>query len=239
MQKKPSLGAFLLILGLVAGIPARTALADQVRTILVSGSGEVTANPDTAEVTFAIETHARTAADATARNAALAQKISDALKAKLGGKGTVSTSGYSLTPEYEQHQGIQNQSKITGYSAENSISVQTPAMNVLGELIDAGMGAGANRVNSLVFSLKNDTKARAEALAAASRDAQTQAQALASSLNVKLKLLMTASTEAAPRPQPLQRNMAYAMAAGAGPRTPIEPGQITISATVFLTYEIE
>ncbi|MBV8135588.1 MAG: SIMPL domain-containing protein, partial [Deltaproteobacteria bacterium] len=81
------------------------AAAQQPRTIVVSGNGEMSARPDTADLSFAIETHARSAAEAVSRNAALAQKITDALKAKLGDKGKVSTGGYSLSPDYEQHQG--------------------------------------------------------------------------------------------------------------------------------------
>ena len=213
------------------------AAAQQPRTLVVSGNGEVSARPDMADLSFAIETHAKSAAEAASRNAALAQKITDALKAKLGDKGKVSTGGYSLSPEYEQHQGRADTATIVGYGAQNSIAVETPAMNLLGELIDAGIGAGANRVNSLNFSLKNDTKPRADALANASHDAQQQAQALAASLNVKLGRIITASTEGAPRPVPLART--FAPAAMATFKTPIEAGDITVSSTVYLTYEIE
>jgi uncharacterized protein len=224
------------VLGAVA-LGTGIAAAEQPRTIVVSGNGEVSARPDMADLSFAIETRARSAAEAASRNAALAQKITDALKAKLGDHGKVSTGGYSLSPDYEQHQGRQDTGTIVGYSAQNSILVETPALNLLGELIDAAVGAGANRVNSLNFTLKNDTKPRADALANASRDAQQQAQALAASLNVKLGRIITASTEGAPRPVPLVRT--FASSAMATFKTPIEAGDITVSSTVFLTYEIE
>jgi uncharacterized protein len=223
----------LATIALVSGIAA----AEQPRTIVVSGNGEVSARPDMANLSFAIETHARSASEAASRNAALAQKITDALKAKLGDKGKVSTGGYSLSPDYEQHQGRSDTATIVGYSAQNSIEVETPAMSLLGELIDTTIGAGANRVNSLNFTLKNDSKPREDALANASRDAQQQAQALAASLNVKLGRIITASTEGAPRPVPLVRT--YAQVAMTSFKTPVEAGDITVSATVYLTYEIE
>jgi uncharacterized protein len=215
------------------------AVAQQPRTIVVSGNGEVSARPDMADLSFAIENHAKSATEAASRNAALAQKITDALKAKLGDKGKVSTGGYSLSPDYEQHQGRPETTTIVGYSAQNSIAVETPAIDLLGELIDAAIGAGANRVNSLNFSLKNDTKPRADALANASRDAQQQAQALAASLKVKLGRIITASTEGVPRPVPLVRSFAPAASAMATFKTPVEAGDITVSSTVYLTYEIE
>ncbi|HTR62598.1 MAG TPA: SIMPL domain-containing protein [Candidatus Binataceae bacterium] len=220
------------------GLPA-TAQADQPRTIVVSGNGDASARPDLANLSFAIEVHAKTATEAASRNAAAAQKVTDALKARLGDKGKVSTGGYSLTPDYQQHQnGGMNMAVIVGYNAQNTISVETSAMDLLGELIDAGIAAGANRVNALDFTLKNDTRARAEALANASRDAQQQAQALAASLNVRLGRIMTASTEGQPRPIPVERGV-YAQAAVQSFKTPVEAGDITVSATVYLTYEIE
>ncbi|MGO9452668.1 MAG: SIMPL domain-containing protein [Candidatus Binataceae bacterium] len=237
MRNRYRAAALLIAVFIVAVVPGLAA-ADQTRTIVVSGSGEISAKSDIANLSFAIETHAKTAADASARNAALAQKVTDALKAKLGDKGKVWTGGYSLTPDYQQHQGIQNSATIVGYNAQNSISVETPAMNLLGDLIDLAIAAGANRVNDLGFSLKDDTRARAEALAAASRDAQAQAQALAASLNVKLKGIITASTVQESQPEPVAR--AFALSAMAqGTLTPIEAAQVTVSATVYLTYEIE
>lgn len=226
------------LLGTVAPVTG-IAAAQAPRTIVVSGNGEASAPPDTANLSFAIETHAKTASEAAARNAALAQKITEALKAKLGDKGKVSTGGYSLWPVYEQHQGRQDTATIIGYNAQNSIEVETPVMNLLGELIDSAIAAGANRVNSLNLTLKNDSKARADALASASRDAQQQAQALAASLNVKLGRIITASTEGAPRPVPLVRTFAPAASAMATFKTPVEAGDITVSSTVYLTYEIE
>ncbi len=238
MRTRPALEALLIALILSTLATAQIAAADETRTIVVSGNGEAAGNADTADLSFAIETHAKTAADAAARNAALAQKITDSLKAKLGDKGRIWTGGYSLSPDYEQHQGRENPA-IVGYNAQNSINVETPAMNLLGDLIDTAISAGANRVNYLNFTLKNDAKARAEALENASRDAQAQAQTLASSLKVRLKRLITASTQGVPRPVPLRRmEAAFATTAGAV-STPIEAGQITVSATVYLTYEIE
>src|SRR5271155_4326261 len=70
-----------------------------VRTIEVDGSGETRTSPDTADLDLAIDTHARTAEEAASSNAALATKVIDALKAKLGDKGKVTTGGYSLDPE--------------------------------------------------------------------------------------------------------------------------------------------
>jgi uncharacterized protein YggE len=230
-----SISMMALLALAITQAPARAA-ESSARTIVVSGSGEARARPDLANLSFAIETHAPTAAEASSRNAALAQKVIDALKAKLDAKGIVSTGGYSLTPDYEQGE-HRTRPRIVGYNAQNSITVQTGALTLVGGLIDSAVAAGANRVNYLNFTLKDDTHARGEAIAAASHDAQAQARALAASLGLKLGRVIKATTVSEARPMPMAQYQGLAMSARAA--TPIEPGEMTVPATVTLTYEIE
>ena len=163
-----------------------------VRTIEVDGSGESRTSPDTADLDVAIDTEAKTAEEAASSNAALAAKVIDALKSKLGDKGKITTGGYSLNPEYSQRPS--ENPTIVGYNAQNSVTVHTGALDLVGALIDSAIAAGANRVNSLNFSVKDDTKARTEAIAIATRDARAQADALASALGVKLGKVLKATT---------------------------------------------
>jgi uncharacterized protein YggE len=206
-----------------------------VRTIEVAGNAETRTAPDTADLDLAIETQAKTAEEAAASNAALASKVIDSLKTKLGGKGKITTGGYSLNPEYDQRPN--HKPTIIGYNAQNTVTVNTGALDLVGALIDAAIAAGANRVNSLNFSLKDDTKARAEAIANATRDARAQADALASALDVKLGKIVKATTLSQERPIPVRMGTAMAMSANVA--TPVEPGEVTVPATVSLTFEIE
>jgi uncharacterized protein YggE len=206
------------------------------RTIEVGGTGEARTSPDTAELSVAIETTGKTAEEAASRNAALAEKVTAALKAKLGDKGKISTGGYSLNPQYDQRPGHENPT-IIGYTAQNSIVVETGAIDLVGALIDSAISAGANRVDYLNFTVKNDIKPRTEAITSATRDARAQADALASALGVKLGKVIKATTLAEARPIPMQR-LPMAMAATRA-ATPVEPGEVTVSATVSLTFEIE
>jgi uncharacterized protein YggE len=226
----------LLALLLAAPLAAAEGGANQ-RTIQVSGTGETQAAPDLAVLSLAIETHAATAAEAAGRNGGLAQKVSDALRAKLGDKGKTWTGGYSLYPEYGDESRPNMKPTITGYRAENSITVQTGALDLVGPLIDAAIAAGANRVNSLDFNLRDDTRARNDAIAKAAKDAQAQAQALAAALGLKLGPIINATTMSAERPQPVMFRAAAMSAMNAA--TPVQPGEVTVPATVSLTYQIE
>lgn len=213
--------------------------ADNTRIIEVNGTGEARVTPDIAYLSLEVETHAATAEECSSKNAALAQKVVQELKDKLAGKGTVVTGNYSLNPEYREPNAPRQKPVITGYSAQNTITVETTELMLLGSLIDGAISAGANRINYLNFGLRDDTKAREQAIATASKDAQGQAQALAASLNVKLKRVVKASTiQERPPIMPMMRMGAASFAAANAP-TPIEATQITVSATVSLTYEIE
>jgi uncharacterized protein YggE len=235
--RKIALMLALMTMASLCASSARAQTADnKIRTIEVGGEGEVQAAPDQATLDLAIETHAATAAEAAGLNGALAQKVRDGLKAKLGDKGRMWTGGYTLYPDYNEPRDG-NQARIIGYHAQNSITVETQALETVGPLIDAAIAAGANRVNSLDYSLRDNTKARGDAIGKASADAQAQAQALAATLGVKLGPVVKATTESQTRPVPVMRMQAASMARDSA--TPIEAGQVTVPATVSLTYEIQ
>ncbi len=237
MKSALALAAAILLMTIAPAAHAADEAAANVRVIEVNGDGEAHAAPDIANLSFEIETHAATAEEAATRNAARADKVMKVLKSKVGDKGKVQTGGYSLNPDYSARPGGE-QPVIIGYRAQNSITVEAPDLRGVGALIDGAVAAGANRINYLNFGLKDDAKARADAIAIASRNAQTQAQALAQALGVRLGRVIKATTVAQVRPFPMpMERMGVAMAPQAV--TPVEPGEVTVPATVTLTYEIE
>ncbi len=231
----------LMMLALIAPAPAMAQATPQstpVPTIEVTGSAEVRANPDRATMDVAVETHAETAAKAASANARLSQKVADALKGALGTNGRIQTGSYTLMPDYRSRPG-EVEARIVGYRSVNTVTVETTALDRVGALIDAAIGAGANRVDSVSFTMRDQSAARNEAIAKAAGDAMGQARALAAALGVKLKRVLRASTSAEPRPIRFMSMAAARFAAAPSEPTPISPGQITVPATVNLTYEIQ
>lgn len=237
-MKRIAASVALSIMLVMFAIPC---LAEETtRVIEVNGNGEARSVPDVAYLSLQVETHAATAEETASKNAALAQKVVQHLKEKLAGKGTVVTGDYSLNPEYSENNQPRQKPVITGYTAQNTITVETGELSMLGGLIDGAISQGANRINYLNFGLRDDTKAREEAIANASKDAQAQAQALAASFNVKLGRVMKASTIPERTPiMPMARMSATFASASVSAPTPVEASQISVSATVSLTYEIE
>ncbi len=228
---------------LALSLSATRVVADEKpepRTISVSGHSEVSASPDLAVVSIAVETTGATAGDVIADNAKRSAKVAAAVKSLLVAEDKVTTTGYSLEPRYENTKpGQTSEPKIVGYVARNEVQVETHKIDQVGSLIDAAITAGGNRVSNLSFGLSNRNEQLRAALERAGNEARAQAESIAKSLGVKLTKVLRASSSGAPIVQPRYAARGAFAAMEARPPTPIEPGSVSVSATLEVTYEIE
>jgi hypothetical protein len=228
----------LLTLALAPSALAAPDAAPERRTIAVTGQGEVRATPDRAQLSFAIETTAARAGEAAAENAKRSAAVTAAVKPLAGSEGNVSTTRYTIEPRYDAPRpGETREPKITGYVARNEVRVDKAPVDKAGALIDAAVGAGANRVGGLEFSFAKQEELQRAALEKAGADARAQAESVARGLGVRLKAVVSASTGS--RPIPVRTFQAMEMAAARAAPTPIEPGEAAVTATLQVTYEIE
>ena len=234
--------AALTALHLPGGVPPAAAdekSGETRRTITVTGQGEVTSAPDLAIVAVAVETATANAADAVGQNATRGARVATALKAMIGKDDKLTTTRYSLEPRYESAKhGEAGEPRIVGYVARNEVQVETHKIDAVGSLIDTAIGAGANRISTLQFTLANRNEQLRAALEKAGSEARAQAESIANALNVKLKSVLSATTSSGPIIVP-RRFEALSMAAESRAPTPIEPGSVSVSATLQVTYEIE
>jgi uncharacterized protein len=130
--------------------------------------------------------------------------------------------------------------RIAAYHAEITVTARLKDLKRAGAVIDAGLGAGANRLHGLSFELQDDTRARAGALRQAVHSAQAKARAMAEALGVELSQIMEASEGGAQVIRPMYEGAGRSadFAAQAMPSTPVEAGQVQVSANVTLRYRI-
>lgn len=130
-------------------IHAQTTTTTVRRFIRATGQGTVSISPDQAKLAVGVVTQAPTAVDASAQNAAQAQRVIDALRNTLGSGAEVKTISYTLTPVYTYPQG--QPAILTGYTATNIVEATTNDLSLIGKAIDTAIQSGANRVQSLTF----------------------------------------------------------------------------------------
>jgi uncharacterized protein len=212
---------------------------DAAQAAGADGSSTINEQTGKAMVQLRISARALTAVEASKLGDEKARKVAEAINAKLGGKGTLRIEQGSVQSENEQFNN-QVQQEIIGYQSSNSITVETGAIDQVGSLIDTAIAAGANRANFVNFNLRDDSKARREAISAACRDAQLKANAAAQSLGLKVRRVIKIMSAGDFQPQ--QGGYGAGMAsfsASVTPTTPIKPGELTVNATVTVTYELE
>lgn len=127
---------------------------------------------------------------------------------------------------------------INGYEVNNSIIVYTDKLEAAGKLIDAANKAGANNIDNIRFILSDPHVYWAEAITAATLNAMNDAKAVAEAADVKLVKLLAISLDNPNVSNPRDSTL-YAVKAFNAGAVPIEPGDVTITATVSITYEIE
>lgn len=230
--------AFAAVAMLAGAASAAGADAPPPRTISVSGQAEVAVAADQAVVALAVETVAARADAAVTDNAERSTRVAAAVKALLGPRDRVETTGYALHPRYEHQEGRQ-EPRISGYVASNEVRVELHDVETVGKVIDAAIQAGANRVGSLQFTAEDPRAAQAEALELAGKRARAQAEAIARALGVQLGAVQSAASGYTPPPMPKRMEAFAAMARDSMAATPIAPGEVTVSAEVSVVYAIE
>lgn len=223
-------------------VPASTVLAaadpnDPISGITVQGMGKVTISPDLATLTVAVQSQAKTAAEAQSKASGTMARVIDAVKAQGIADADIATQWISLEPQYDYNTNGTTPPRVTGYASNQGLSVKVHPIAKVGPVIDAAVGAGANQVSGINFSVADPTAATAQARTAAVADAKARATALAQAAGVSLGNPTSISEVSAPGPIPYPYAQA-APAAGRDTMTPVQPGTLEIEVDVQVTFAI-
>src|SRR5919112_134598 len=177
-------------------------------TVSTSGTSTTEVRPDQVSVTVGVETNGTTAQEAVSQNANLTAQVIAAVRGLGISEDRIETSSFNVLPIYEARQPLQpcieiyppppecdTRQEIIGYRATNTVTatLDVPFLRILtqptpdldaGRVIDAAIGAGAKRVDAVVFFISQDRQQEirdtliSDAIANARQRANIAAEAL-------------------------------------------------------------
>lgn len=241
MRKIQALCFFLAGLCVIA-LPFAQANAaaqdDGFRTIAVQGRGASSGAPDQATIEIGITTPAKTAREAQRENARVAKSVQDHLLALGIKQDKLHTARYIFHPVYSNEKNKENE--ITGYQVNNTVVVTVDDLSLLGAVIDSSIHNGANTIDSIHFTKKNNQSVKQEALQAAAKDAKEKARVIAEALNQRVVGIVRVNENGISLESRSMGN--YVMdssAAGVAQKTPLQAGTVNVTANVEIIFEIQ
>ncbi|MEI6835716.1 MAG: SIMPL domain-containing protein [Candidatus Falkowbacteria bacterium] len=242
----------ILLLLIILGITATIVISilrdritnQQFRQVTVTGQGKISYEPDLAIVTLGVQIDKAKTADLALKqlNDKMA-KIMAAVYANKIPEADISTSVYSLSPQYDYKDNV---SVVSGYNANEQLIIKVrnydKDQNNLNKIISVATLAGANQVSGLAFDVSNVNDLKQAARIKAIGDAKAKAQVLATAAGVKLKDISSWYENVLQVPSPVYAagigGGASGMGGGGGlPQTPSGLKEIIIEMN--LTYNLK
>ena len=201
------------------------------RQVTVVGEGRVDGTPDTLTIGLSIAATAPDAISASNQTSSRIAAVTDAIAGQGVDRKDVATTTVTLQPQYGQ-----DGTTIVGYQSSNSIDVSVRRVEtgpqVLGAITTAG--GDATRIDSVAYSIEDDSQYVKDARHRAFDDAENRAQEYAqlSGLGLGKVLSISETGSGAPPPTPMPRFDARATA------VPLSPGQQTVGFSVTVVWEL-
>jgi uncharacterized protein YggE len=229
--------------------------------LTVSAEGRTFAEPDLAVFTAGVTTQGTDAGEALEANARAMSRVIDSLKRAGIAERDIQTSNLSLNPIYrdpnEEAMRVARTTgqpymppppelqvpQIIGYSATNSVSVRQRDLEDYGKVIDTLVEAGANQVNGPMFQLDDQEAALDEARLAAMATARQRAELYAGAAGLRIVRALSISEGGGyygPPPVMFAQRITVtgAPAAPPPPPSPVQPGELQMTANVTVLYEL-
>ncbi len=239
-------------------------LSGNLSILSVSSTATTEVRPDRLSVTVGVETNGTSAQDAVFRNSNLTAQVIAAVRGLGIDENRIETSSYSVLPIYQYIQPLQpcieiyppppgcdTRQEIIGYRATNTVTVtlDVPFLRMVtpptpdvgaGQVIDAAVRAGANRVDGILFFISPDRQEeiRNTLIGDAIANARQRANLAAEALDMTVAGVESATINPIDFPVfrvDLQEASATGAASVLAP-TQILPGQQEVSTTVSVVF---
>lgn len=238
MKKTITILMVLLVLfstSLFAGGKSDELLGPNVQ---VSGTGVVMLTPDTASITFAVETMDEQAAVASQENAKIMTSVYDVLTEKGIVKDDIATNGYRV---YQQSRwnSEKDRTEYLDYRVTNNVTVTVRDIDTVGDIIDIVLSTGVNRLDNVNFYAKDTEKAYDTARKLAVEEAVKSAKILAEGAGQKLGKIISISENKGYDVSYGNFAMVKESSVSRDYSTPIAPGSTEVSITVNIIAALD
>lgn len=204
----------------------------------VQGEGKAIAIPNTASISFGVTKQATNVADAQNQTNTTINTILNAIKQLGIEPKDITTTNYSIYPNYEYSTGKQ---AANGYTVSQNIELKLSPIEKASKAVDILTAKGADMVGGLTFTLDDQSQKQMQdkARKMAVESAKQKAQNLAGIAGIHLGRVVDVQ-ENTNTPGGVMYGgigLMKAVPEGASPPTQLPTGQTTISTTVTLSYE--
>ncbi|RDW17582.1 hypothetical protein CWR48_13755 [Oceanobacillus arenosus] len=202
------------------------------RRIIVTGNGQILVEPNIVTIQLEVVTEDSSLRQAQQENANTMNQVIQTLLNLGIPRENIHTAAFNIFPRYDFVDGKQ---VFRGYEVTNEITLQINAIDQTGAIIDEAVKNGVNRVSNIQFTVRDKDMYYQQALSAALGNANQKAETIARTLQLNLNQPPIKIVEQSTgTPATAFKVMA---ATSESFTTPIEPGQIVVSAVVEIQYQ--
>ena len=203
---------------------------DNPHVLKVSGSETLQAAPDQATITLGVITEDEDPQKAQQANSQSIAQVITGLKSIGISENQLKTSEYRIDPQYDY---VGGKELFKNYKVHYIIQIQTTEIEAIGIIIDTAVSNGANSISSIRFSLSTPEVYYNQALSLALKNAYEKALSMAGTIGINLNPIPTRVEEMSETTPPvLFQTSSYTKAV----TTPIQPGELNITAIVRVEY---
>jgi len=226
-----------------AAVPA---IAPGHTLLTVNAQGSSTSTPDMAGFSAGVTTQAATGSEALKANSTRMSSVVAALKKAGVADRDIQTSNLNVSPIYAQpvrrpDGSYDNQERrITGYEATNTVSVKLRKLEQMGKVVDALVDAGANQINGPQFMMADPDEVQDEARTDAIAMARHRADLYAKAAGLRVVGILSISEGGyVSSPSPVMYRMrAEAAPPAPPPPPPVAAGELETTASVVVQFEL-
>jgi uncharacterized protein len=201
--------------------------------VKVLGEGSVLVQPDQAIVLLGVITENKNLQQAQQTNATETQNVINAILGTGIPRENIQTSDFRIDIDYDFQNGKQ---VFRGYRVTNLLNITIEDITKVGEVVDIAVDNGANTVRNINMGLSNQKRYYRQALANAIKDAQEKAALVAETLGVTINQIPAKLKEVSNSGMEPPRPFVLGVSTEKAVTTPIEAGQMKVTALVEAVF---